>query len=81
MKKQFKIGIDTETIYSVVIGCIFIILICKAILLMVENIFVSTILCCGLSVCVYIASLILLKNKIMYEILDEVKKRLGKKDE
>ena len=81
VKKQFKIGIDTETIYSVVIGCIFIILICKAILLMVENIFVSTILCCGLSVCVYIASLILLKNKIMYEILDEVKKRLGKKDE
>lgn len=75
-KKNFNLRLNGKSIYSIILGCIGIVLSSKVILFVVDNLYVSTILCCGISVVIYVIVLILSKNDLVCGILQEIKRKI-----
>ncbi|MBQ8780986.1 MAG: oligosaccharide flippase family protein [Oscillospiraceae bacterium] len=75
--KRIKIKNIGKVFFSPVVGCLFIVLICFA-LQGVSNLYVRLILSVGLSVMAYGIVLLLLKNEIVTEVIEMMKKKLKK---
>ncbi len=74
-KSNFKIKLKKNNIFSVILGCVSIYLICKLVILKIESIILASILSITLSVLSYFIILFLFKNDFMLFIKDFFKKK------
>lgn len=75
--KKVRITSIPKIIIPPIVGCVMILLVCMT-FRFVENVFIRTFTCIGISGVLYLVVQIILKNELVLELLDTVKKKLKK---